>query len=64
MCNILYKNMSASKEITKEILNDTDFEFSKHFCYKSALGHGSFGYVVLAVSKSTLETMAVKVSHS
>ena len=56
--------MSASKEITKEILNDTDFEFSKHFCYKSALGHGSFGYVVLAVSKSTLETMAVKVSHS
>ena len=44
------------------LLDDTDFKFSDHFCYKSTLGHGSFGIVVLAVSKSTLEIMAVKVT--
>jgi len=55
--------MNAFKEVTEEVLNDVDFNFSKHFSYKSSLGQGSFGYVVLAVSKNTLETMAVKVLY-
>jgi len=45
-----------------EFLNDTNFRFSDHFCYRATLGHGSFGIVVLAISKTTLETMAVKVN--
>ena len=47
--------------MTEDFLNDVDFSFSDHFCYRATLGHGSFGRVVLAVSKDTLETMAVKV---
>ena len=50
-----------TKEDAEEILNDSDFRFSDYFRYRSSLGQGSFGYVVLAVSKTTLETMAVKV---
>lgn len=45
----------------EEILNDEDFTFSSYFKYLSTLGHGSYGYVVLGVSKVTLETMAIKV---
>jgi len=48
--------------IPEEQLNDVDFSFNKYFQYRSVLGQGSFGYVVLAVSKVTLERMAVKVS--
>lgn len=47
--------------IPEDQLNDVDFTFSKYFHYRSTLGQGSFGHVVLAVSKATLETMAVKV---
>ena len=53
--------MNSSKLNIKEILNDVDFTFSDYYCYRKVLGQGSFGYVVLAVSKNTLETMAVKV---
>ena len=44
-----------------DLLNDTNFKFSQHFCYRKILGKGTFGCVVLAVSKGTVETMAVKV---
>jgi len=53
---------SAPKgEIPEELLNDSNFKFSDHFKFRQMLGHGGFGFVVLAVSKITLETMAVKV---
>jgi len=54
--------MSRNKEVCDGLLNDVNFRFSDYFCYRSTLGKGSFGSVVLAVSKSTLETMAVKVT--
>ena len=44
-----------------EDLSDSNFNFPEQFCYRATLGHGSFGVVVLAVRKTTLETMAVKV---
>lgn len=47
--------------IPEEQLNDVDFTFSKHFHYERTLGQGSFGCVVLAVSRATLEIVAVKV---
>lgn len=50
--------------IPEEQLNDVDFSFNKYFHYRSILGQGSFGHVVLAVSKVTLETMAVKVDYN
>lgn len=53
--------MIISKRKIESLLDDTDFVFSDHFCYRAFLGKGSFGHVVLAVSKDTLETMAVKV---
>jgi hypothetical protein len=45
------------------VLNDTNFRFSDYYHYCSLLGKGAFGLVVEAVSKSTLENMAVKVGH-
>ena len=53
--------MRLCKQSLDEILNDENFVFADHFCYRKILGHGAFGYVVLAVTKNTLETMAVKV---
>lgn len=53
--------MIPVKRVPISLLDDTDFRFADHFCYRSTLGKGSFGCVVLAVSKETLETMAVKV---
>lgn len=50
-----------SKAEISEILNDTNFIFSKHYCFQSILGRGGFGIVVQAISKVTLECMAVKV---
>ena len=47
--------------MNEDFLNDTNFTFSDHYCYRTTLGRGSFGQVVLAVSKDTLEIMAVKV---
>ena len=54
-------NAGTIKVISEDLLNDTNFRFSDHFRFRSLLGHGGFGFVVLAVSKTTLETMAVKV---
>ena len=56
--------MKAIKTNGEEFLNDVDFIFGEHFAFKGVLGKGSFGCVVLAVSKSTLEIMAVKVISS
>lgn len=56
--------MKYSKDAVSELLNDTNFTFSNHFCYRKLLGSGGFGHVVLAVSKATLEAMAVKVSRA
>lgn len=50
-----------SKAALDEFLNDTNFRFSQHYSYRSLLGKGGFGIVVEAVSKTTLENMAVKV---
>ena len=55
--------MVLSKKNTDSLLNDVDFNFSDYFCYRAILGKGSFGHVVLAISKGTLETMAVKVFY-
>ena len=49
------------KAALENILNDTNFRFSDQYHYCSVLGKGAFGLVVEAVSKSTLENMAVKV---
>jgi len=48
----------------EESLNDVNFNFGEHFIFKGVLGKGSFGCVVLAISKSTCEIMAVKVISS
>jgi serine/threonine protein kinase len=56
--------MKGSKMSGEEFLSDTNFNFGDYFSFKRVLGKGSFGYVVLAMSKSTLEVMAVKVISS
>lgn len=53
--------MKAGKGNEEEFLDDSNFKFSEHFSYHRVLGKGSFGHVVRATSKSTLEIMAVKV---
>ena len=45
----------------EQALNDTDFIFAEHYIYRALLGRGAFGLVVEAISKLTLEIMAVKV---
>ena len=47
----------------EDLLNDRDYKFSNYYVYRSILGKGGFGVVVDAVSKSTLEGMAVKVFY-
>eukprot|EP00829_Urostomides_striatus_P002421 TRINITY_DN12613_c0_g1_i1.p1 TRINITY_DN12613_c0_g1~~TRINITY_DN12613_c0_g1_i1.p1 ORF type:complete len:105 (-),score=29.69 TRINITY_DN12613_c0_g1_i1:13-291(-) len=47
--------------IRDRYLNDSNFRFSEHYIYRSVLGKGGFGIVVEAVSKATMENMAVKV---
>lgn len=49
------------KAVLDEYLNDSNFRFSEHYIYRSLLGKGGFGIVVEAVSKTTMENMAVKV---
>jgi len=54
-----------SKELAdielEELLNDTNYKFSSYYVYRGILGKGAFGVVVHAISKKTLEEMAVKV---
>ncbi len=53
---------SKTKGVPEELLNDTNFRFSEHYKFRSLLGQGGFGVVVLATSKATCENMAVKVT--
>lgn len=52
------------KTLSDHVLNDTNFLFSDFYLFRSVLGKGSFGIVVEAVSKRTLENMAIKVITS
>ncbi len=54
------RESSAAQDL-ELILNDVDYNFADHYVYRSKLGQGAFGVVVEAISKKTLETMAVKV---
>lgn len=61
---ILFNMVGIIGKVSLEhILNDTDYRFSDHYIYHSLLGKGGFGYVVEAVSKTTMENMAVKVTN-
>ena len=53
--------MKQIKNVPESVLNDINFCFNDYFRYVSTLGRGSFGFVILALSKDTLEYMAVKV---
>lgn len=46
----------------EKVLNDTNYTFNEHYSFRSVLGKGGFGVVVEAMSKATMEVVAVKVS--
>lgn len=49
------------KEELENLLDDGNYKFSDHYVFRSILGKGAFGVVVEAISKATLEVMAVKI---
>jgi len=55
--------MKGGNEEIEKILNDTNFIFREHYTFKSILGKGGFGIVVEAMTRSTLEKVAIKVEE-
>lgn len=43
------------------LLNDENYNFKDHYHFRSVLGKGGFGIVVEAISKTTFESLAIKV---
>lgn len=50
-----------SKEELEELLNDSGYKFEDHYIFRAILGKGAFGVVVEAISKDTLEALAIKI---
>ncbi len=47
-----------------KVLNDQDYDFAEQYWFRSVLGQGGYGMVVEAISKATLESLAVKAQSS